>query len=87
MHILNVVENYLSLENIIKILIDSILPSVYKMSLEHLVTPQSRELSKTIGLVSNDPGANLMRITLNRDDAVGVAIKIITAKGLDTYIF
>lgn len=43
MRILNVVENYLSLENIIKILIDSILPRVYKMSLEHLVAPPKQE--------------------------------------------
>ena len=56
MRILNVVENYLNLENIIKIFIDSILPRVYKMSLEHLVTPQSKKLSTTISLVSKDPG-------------------------------
>lgn len=43
MSIVNVVDNYLILENIIKKLLIEYWPGVYKMNLEHLVIPESKE--------------------------------------------
>lgn len=46
------------------------IPGPYKVSLEYLVIPERRKLSKTIRVTSKDPGANLKAFPVTKDERI-----------------